>query len=325
MEKKMKSQDYYKILGVPRTASSEEINRAYRKQARRYHPDVNNDPEAEAKFKEISEAGGVLKDPEKRKLYDIYGSAWQQAADQPPPKQQPRPGRENFSREFRFTGGGAGQNEEFASIFGDLFGQRPGQAAGDEYRRPTEDRAEITVSLSDVHQGASRTLHLQSSEIDDSGRIKPVNRRLQVTIPRGITDGALIRLAGQGQGGADLLLQVNIAPDPRFNLQGHDLQTVVAVSPWEAALGAKIEVQTLDGSVVLVVPKGSQNGATLRLRGKGLAKRDGVRGDLLVSLEIRVPESLGHEEQRLFEEMARTSRFDPRTGHGQRAAGRVKA
>ncbi len=312
----MKAREYYQILGVPKSASTEEINRAYRKLARRFHPDVNKDKDAEERFKEISDAVGVLKDPEKRKLYDLYGPGWQQVAEQPPTGREGQSGAGGFSSEFHFRPGSQGESGDFSSIFENLFGEGARGNSWSGRESPAAMEAEITVSLTDVHRGVRRTLHLQSVEADGL----PETRRLQVTIPKGIGDGDLIRLAGQGQGGGDLLLQVRIAPDPRFRLRDHDLQTVVAVSPWEAALGAKIEVETLDGHVVLTVPAGSQNGGTLRLRGKGLAKRDGSRGDLLVSLEVRLPETLGREEKRLFEEMARVSRFTPRSELKQRAA-----
>ncbi|MDK9708279.1 MAG: DnaJ domain-containing protein [Desulforhopalus sp.] len=331
----MKAKNYYDILGVTKTATDEEIQRAYRKLARKYHPDVSKDKDADKKFKELNEAREVLKDPEKRKLYDTYGSDWQREKDRPPPYSRysggAGPGPEGFSRSFHFDGGGFGGGAGFEDIFENLF-QQGGAGAGrrqgysDDFPGQSTE-AEITISLHDVFNGASKTLTLQSYELGPDGRMQPVSRTLQVKIPKGITDGAVIRLAGQGGKGSgrggdgDLLLRIHIAPDPRFKTEGHDLYTVVAVSPWEAMLGAGIPVETMDGTVNLSVPRGSQNGRKLRLRGKGLPKRSGGAGDILVELEVRLPDQITEEEEKLFLQMAKTSRFNPRMKKAQRAGG----
>lgn len=335
----MKTQDYYEILGVSRNATAAEIQRAYRKLARKYHPDVSSDKDSEKKFKELSEAREVLKDPEKRKLYDTYGANWRIEKDRPPSQQhygQKRSGGSGgFSKSFHFTGNDFESSTDFDEILQNLFNQRTGGAGGygnrsnDSQGRDTE--AEITVTLSEVFHGANRSLTLQSYELGADGKLQPVTRTLQVKIPKGITDGAVIRLAGQGgpgvgRGGAgDLLLRIRIAADCRFKADGHDLYTVVAVSPWEAVLGAAIPVQTMDGTVTLSVPRGSQNGRKLRLRGKGLPKRNGLAGDIIVELEVQIPDHLSLEEERLFLEMAKTSRFNPRVTKLQRAGNQVNS
>ncbi len=329
----MKANDYYEILGVGRNASEEEIQRAYRKLARKYHPDVSKDKNAEKKFKEVNEAREVLKDPEKRKLYDTYGPDWQQLKDQPKYQYGGSGGNDSgsggHSRAFHFSTNDFGGSAGFDDIFESLF-----QKGGGGYNREAEHdfatpgktaEAEITVSLSDVFHGATRTLTLQSYLLAPDGTMQPVSRTLQVKIPKGISDGAAIRLAGQGEGGSrrgkngDLLLRIRIAADPRFKSDGHDLYTVVAVSPWEAILGGAIPVQTMDGTVTLSVPKGSQNGRKLRLRGKGLPKRNGTAGDIIVELEVRIPDSLSAEEERLLLQIASLSTFSPRTRKAQRA------
>jgi curved DNA-binding protein len=193
----------------------------------------------------------------------------------------------------------------------------------------SSQEAELTVSLADVYHGATKAISLQTYEADARGQVRPVTRTLQVKIPPGVTDGAVIRLAGQGEKGVgeagDLLLRIRIAPDPRFRVEGHDLHTSVAVSPWEAALGAKIPVRMVDGTASLSIPKSSQNGKKLRLRGKGLPKRDGGAGDIFVELELRMPDHLTQEEERLLSEIARKSSFNPRARHSQRAARNGKA
>ncbi len=328
----MKTRDYYEILGVSKNASEDEIQRAYRKLARKFHPDVSKDKDADRKFKELSEAREVLKDPEKRKLYDTYGANWQQEKDRP---HWHGAGDKGYSRSFHFSGDDSRQSADFDDILENLFRQGAGSQSGYQHHgfdspgRETE--AEISVSISEVFHGASRTLTLQTYELGPDGRMQPVTRTLQVKIPKGITDGAVIRLAGQGEPGSggrgkagDLLLRIHIAADSRFKAEGHDLYTVVAVSPWEAMLGAGIPVQTMDGTVTLSVPRGSQNGRKLRLRGKGLPKRNGSAGDIIVELEVRLPDHISGEEERLFLEIAKTSRFNPRTKYIQRAGNQTQ-
>jgi curved DNA-binding protein len=334
----MEFQDYYKILGLSQNASQDEIHRAYRKLARKYHPDVNKDKSAEERFKKINEANEVLKDPEKRKLYDTYGKDWQHGS------QQQQYWQDNFSRKagskgnartFRFSSDGSfGETDDFSEFFKSFFGQgfthsqQEGGFSSDDMSGGSHE-AELTVSLSDVCHGATKPITFQTYETDNNGRITPVTKTLQVKIPKGITNGGVIRLAGQGQKSrdfgapGDLLLRISIAPDPRFKIEGNDLHTVIAVSPWEAALGARIPIQTIDGSVSLTVPRGSQNGKKLRLRGKGIPRRKGIPGDIIVELEVRMPEHLNNEEEKFFQEIAKKSRFNPRETSKQRAGSYV--
>ncbi len=318
----MKFQDYYETLGVSRSASQDEIKRAHRKLARKYHPDVNKEAGAEDKFKQISEAYEVLKDPETRKKYDELGANWKAGQEFRPP-----PGYENMKFEF---GGGRGNSgfsfssdgfsDFFETFFGrgggrahgagvnveDLFGGRRGAAA----RAPGAVEAAITISLEDAYHGVTKQITLQDPT-------NGASKAYQVKIPAGTTTGSKIRLPSQGapsRAGQDVLLHVTIAHDSRFELHGHNLHTTLAISPWEATLGAKVPVRTLDGQVTLTVPPGSSSGQKLRLRDKGLPQRGkkGKRGDLLVHLKIVVPKQLNEKEKELFESLKKESKFDPR-------------
>lgn len=324
--------DYYKILGVPRNATQEEIQRAYRKSARKYHPDVNKDNHAEAEFKKINEANEVLKDPEKRKLYDSYGTDWQNGA------QQQDAGWEQMfkqahtqadgTRIFSFSGDSTfGETQGFSDFFHNLFGEDQGQQQWHDFATPGRSHeADITVSLRDIVTGAAKSISLQTYEVDAAGQPRPRTRTFQVKIPKGVTDGSVIRLPGQGEQGSsggisgDLLLRIHLAPDARFKVDGHDLTTVVAITPWEAALGTKVKIQTVEGSVSLAIPKNSQNSRKLRIRGKGLTQKGGQVGDLIVELLIQVPPTLSDEEERLFEKLSAVSEFNPRRQAGQRAS-----
>lgn len=322
----MQFQDYYKILGVSRNASKDEIQRAYRKLARKYHPDINKEKSAEEKIIQLNEAYEVLKDPEKKNLYDSYGQNWQQAGFQQSPDQEKgfshSPGHKGSERTFRYSGNfeeAAGFSDFFKNLFGE--GVSGGYAREQyNYDRPgRKTEAEITVSLTDVFHGATKAISLQSYEVDANGQVRPVTKTLHVKIPKGVVNGSVIRLTGQGEKGSgqgaagDLLLRVIIGPDPRFRVDGHDLHTLVAVSPWEAAIGAKIPIQTVDGTVTLSIPKGSQTNKKFRLRGKGIPKRKGGAGDIIVELELRMPDKLSQDEEKLFMELASISKFNPRT------------
>jgi curved DNA-binding protein len=331
----MEFQDYYKILGVSEDASQKDIQRAYRKLARKYHPDVNKDADGEAKFKQINEANEVLKDPEKRKLYDTYGKNWSQAgAEQSSPWGDSgfsRTGGEGFSQSFHFGGGQNFENPEgFSDFFESLFGSGRSSSRGSasyDFDRPGRSyETEITVSLADIYHGASKALSFQTYEADDNGQVRPATKTLNVKIPKGTTNNSVIRLAGQGDKGTgrgvsgDLLLQIKVAPDPRFRVDGHDLHTIVPISPWEAALGGKVAVQTVDGVVTLSLPQRSQNGKKLRIRGKGIPKRDGGAGDIIVQLEITMPDHFSPEEEELLKKLSAASHFKPRDNHYQKAA-----
>jgi len=325
----IKFQDYYEILGVPRTASEAEITKAYRKLARKYHPDMNKEKGAEEKFKQIAEAYAVLKDPEKRKKYDALGPNWQAGEDFTPP-----PGWQEFHFEFP---GGAGKGKKARFGFGDvgggfsdffemLFGKGMGgfdrRAARPEpafwSARERIQEADLTIGLEEAYRGASKSVVLQTMEYGPDGTARSVSKRYEVKIPPGVTEGSRIRLAGQGgalpgrKEHADLFLRVHIAPHPVFKLDKYDLLVDVPVTPWEAALGAKVDVPTLDGVVKMTLPPGTQGGKRFRLRGKGLPVGQGERGDLYVTIQVSVPHSLTSKERELFQELEKVSSFNPR-------------
>ena len=331
----IKYQDYYNVLGVERGASADVIQRAFRKLARKYHPDVSKEKDAEEKFKQINEAYAVLKDPEKRQRYDALGANWQMGQEFTPP-----PGWENIRFDFGpRTGGGArdfdfagddGFSSFFSAIFGDAHGRgtqfrsgpgpQQGPFGGAAFaRNGATHEADVTISLDDAYHGATRRMAFDVVEPGPDGAPRRGRKTFQVKIPPGTTEGSTIRLAGQGGQGmgggkpGDLLLRVRVAKHPRFRIRERDLLMTLPIAPWEAALGAKVNVETLDGQVTLKVPAGSPSGRQLRLRGKGLPEKSGQgRGDLLVELSIAVPEKLSDEEKGLFEKLAEASRFDPR-------------
>jgi DnaJ-class molecular chaperone len=312
----VKFKDYYEVLGVPRGASEDEIRKTYRQLARKYHPDVNpNDKSAEEKFKEINEAYEVLSDADKRKRYDELGANWKSGADFTPPPGA-RNGRVNFT-DFADGFGGARSASDFSDFFESLFGGRGGARNSADFRMPAQDiEAEISLTLEEAYRGVKRNITLQSSGTD---RMKS----LEVTIPPGVREGTVIRLAGQGEPGAnggppgDLYLHVRIEPHPLFETVGDaDVQIEFPVAPWEAALGAKVTVPTLDGPVEMKIPAGTQGGKRLRLRGQGLPtrinQRRGGRGDQYVKIKIVIPPKLTAKEKDLFEKLGAESHFDPR-------------
>jgi curved DNA-binding protein len=292
------SRDYYEVLGVPRDASTEEIRRAYRKLAREHHPDVNKEAGAEERFKEIAEAYEVLGDAEKREQYDRMGAGWRTArnASSPPPG-----GFEDVRVRF---GDDAGFGD-FSDLFESMFGGRGG-AGFARTRRGADVEAELELSLEEAATGGHRWVRLADG------------RSYEVTIPRGVRDGQRIRLAGEGAAGAgggplgDLFLRVRLRPHPRFRLEGDDLRTQLPVSPWEAALGATVELTTLDGTAQVKVPAGSSCGRRLRLRGEGMPRAGGNRGDLYAEVRIVVPKKLTRAERKAFAQLAEASHFDPR-------------
>jgi curved DNA-binding protein len=307
--------DYYDTLGVSRTATQDEIKKAFRKLAMKYHPDVNKAPDAEGKFKEINEANQVLSDPEKRKKFDALGPDWKQGERFTPP-----PGWQHF--EFHTPGGPLGEGG-FSDFFQAIFGGTPAGFEKD-FREPRwsqkgSDRvAVIEVSLDESHRGAAKTIELTEQRLNSDGTLGTEAHTYDVKIPAAVRNGTMIRLPGQGRQGlgggppGDLYLKVRLKSDPRFKVEGDDLKTTVPVAPWEAALGAKVEVPTLSGTVVMTVPASTQSGQTLRLRGNGLSRRDGPAGDLLVTVQIALPRALTAKEKRLFEELGRESKFRPR-------------
>ncbi|MFN0006563.1 MAG: DnaJ C-terminal domain-containing protein [Planctomycetota bacterium] len=321
----VKFQDYYATLGVSRDASEEEIRRAYRKLARKHHPDVDKTAGATQRFAQIGEAYEVLKDKKKRERYDALGANWKEGQDFTPPSgwQEVRFGRGSEGGFEGFEFGSSGFSSFFDTFFGNLEGQPYGRASsrrgagGARARAPRAGaslEAVLEIGLEDLHSGAAQTITLQPQGGDGS------SRTYDVKIPPGTRSGSVIRLRGQGGPGSnggppgDLLMRIEIRPHPRYAPSGEsDLATVLPIAPWEAALGAKIGLRTLDGGEsLLTVPPGSSSGKKLRMRGMGLPREGGTRGDLLVELRIAVPASLSVEEKRLFEELSRASKFDPR-------------
>jgi len=313
--------DYYKILGVAKDADQEEIKRAYRKLARKYHPDVNKSPEAELRFKEIGEAYEVLKDKEKRAAYDQFGSNWKNGQDFTPP-----PGWEfrDFTGSRRYSSGA----HNFSDFFEALFGQARQQTGRDEFSffetnfddRGRDIRAKLTITLEESFAGARKTISL-SRNIEDGRSLRPHNTSLQVTIPKGILEGQQIRLEGQGDvtmGGGkrgDLYLEIVFAPHRLFTVNQRDVTMTLPVTPWEAALGAHLKVPTLGGAVDLKLPAGSQTGRKLRLKGKGLCSNR-QSGDQYVIIAVHIPKPQDAKQRELYEEMARTMPFNPRTKMG---------
>ncbi len=315
----MEYKDYYHVMGVARDASKDEIKRAYRKLARKYHPDVSKEPDAEAKFKEVAEAYEVLKDPEKRKTYDRLGSDWRQGQDFRPPPDWGEKGFEFHTEGFK--GGGA---EAFSDFFETLFGHRARASGSGRARavrmRGRDEHARIHIDLEEAFHGTTRALTLRVPETDAEGRTRLRERILNVRIPKGVHPGQHIRLAGQGGPGlgggqaGDLYLEVAVNPHTLYRLQGNDLHLTLPVAPWEVALGATVRVPTPAGPVELKVPPNSSSGKHLRLKGRGLPGRPS--GDLYVSLEIVTPPAESEKSRQFYRQMAKEFRFDPRAGLG---------
>jgi curved DNA-binding protein len=304
--------DFYQILGVPKNASQDEIQRAYRKLARDHHPDVNKDPGAEDRFKDISEAYSVLSDPQTRRRYDAFGPDFRQVPEDVDPAAWRR-----AKAGARAGGGRAGRGQggfsyntadvDLDDLFGGLFGGRTARGWGPIPGADQEATIELTVE--EAYQGGRRQITLGTG---------PVARTLQVTIPAGVTDGQRIRLAGQGGQGSDggqagdLYLVVRIAKHPVYQLKGRDLYVELRLAPWEAALGTSVPVDTPGGEAKVTVPAGTSSGKRLRLGGRGLPNPKGKPGDLYAEARIMVPPSLSQPERELFEQLAAASQFDPR-------------
>ena len=318
----MDFKDYYAILGVSKTASQDDIQRAYRKLARQYHPDINKEAGAENKFKEVGEAYEVLKDPEKRDKYDRYGSAWkaaQQSGGAPPPGYEDVWFDMSGSPDDAFSGF-SGFSSFFEQLFGrsarhsDVWGSPGGgrrESAWNWDMPGADQEAALSLTLEEAARGGQREISLTDPETGQS-------KTYAVKIPKGIRPGQRIRLAklggrGAGQGAAgDLYLKVDLRPNPAFRLEGRDLYTTLPVAPWEAALGADATLSTLDGNVRVKIPAGSSSGRRIRLKGRGFPDPKGGAGDLYAEIDIVVPNSLSDDERRLFEELAQRSTFQPR-------------
>ncbi len=327
----MEFKDYYKILGVARDASQDEIKGAYRKLARKFHPDVSKEKDAEARFKEIGEANEVLKDPEKRAAYDAAGSQWerQQAAGgsarggahdfQPPP---------GWDAGFEFSGrggdegafGGGDHSDFFEALFGRARGNRGGGARAGrrpDMQMPGQDHhAKVLIDLEDAYRGAQRSISLRMPALDDEGHGVMRERTLDVNIPKGIREGQQLRLAGQGGPGlgngpaGDLFLEIAFNPHPRFRVDGRDVYVDLALAPWEAALGATVSAATPAGDVELTIPPNSAAGRKLRLKGRGIP--GSPAGDLYVVLAIALPPAEGAKARAAYEAFASAFDFNPR-------------
>jgi len=310
----VKYKDYYESLGVPRTASADEIKKSFRKLAREYHPDVAKDKKkAEERFKEINEAYEVLSDPDKRKKYDELGANWKSGAEfRPPPGygggQTFRGGRTAGGEEFHF--GGTGFSDFFEQMFGARmrgggFEQGRGFTQDDVAERGADIEGDIMVTLEEAARGSVRTVNVTHGDRKESHQVK---------IPAGIAEGQKLRLAGKGESGSgggengDLYLRVRLAKHPDFDVDGHNLVYELELAPWEAALGAEISVPTLDGRVNIKIPAGTASGQKLRVRGRGLGKD----GDLFVVTKMVVPAKISDAQKKLWEQLAQESKFNPR-------------
>jgi len=311
----MKYKDYYEILGVPRDATADQIKGAYRKLARKYHPDVSKEADAEARFKEMGEAYKVLKDPESRASYDRLGANWRNGQDfQPPPD----------AGDFQFrqsAGNGAGfEGMDFGDFFEQMFGHHAGWGHSAGKRNPQahgeNHHAKVQVDLEDAYRGAERTITLRLPEADENGRIVQREKTLRVNIPKGIRAGQTLRLSGQGGPGVgggkagDLYLEIEFRPHPRYRVDGRDVYVDVPLAPWEAALGASVSVPLPEGSVELTVPPNSAAGRKLRLKGKGLPGKE--PGDLYVVLAIALPRADTEQQKEAYRALRQAFDFHPR-------------
>ncbi len=316
----MEFRDYYQILGVSKTADAEEIKKSFRKLARKYHPDVSKEEDAAARMSEINEANNVLSDPEKRAAYDALGSRHQAGQDfRPPP---------DWNSGNEYSGAGMSEAEAqgfsdfFASMFGDAArgaaprsGRRQG-AAGSQQLRGEDHHAKVVISLLDAYNGATRAITLRAARLDESGHVVSDERTLNVNIPKGLKEGQHIRLAGQGSSGfnggpaGDLFLEIQFAPDARYRVDGRDVIESMPLAPWEAALGATVEMPTPSGTVQVKVPPGSQAGRKLRLKGRGIPGEPA--GDLYLEISVVLPPADTDKARSMYEAMARDIPFNPR-------------
>jgi curved DNA-binding protein len=309
----MEFKDYYKILGVERTSTADDIKRAYRTLARKYHPDVSKEAGAEARFKEIGEAYEVLQDPEKRAAYDQLGTRWREGQDFTPPP--------DWGAGFEFTPGrfSTAEAADFSDFFSSLFGNfarhaETGRTRGEDHH------AKIVIPLEDAFYGSTRTITLRAPQLDAQGRMELRERTLNVQIPKGIREGQLIRLSRQGSpgvGGApggDLYLEVHFDPHALYRVEGHDLSLTLPLAPWEAALGATVKAPTPTGVVEVKIPPGSRSGGKLRLKGRGIPGEPG--GDLYLVLDVVLPPTDTERAKELYQVMARDLAFNPRQALG---------
>ena len=310
----MDFKDYYTVMGVERDASQDEIKRAYRKLARKYHPDVSKESDAEVRFKELGEAYAVLKDPEKRAAYDQLGSDWKAGQDFKPPP--------DWNAGFEFSGSDASAHSDFfESLFGRDFGsaQVDRQQAG--FRARGEDHhAKVLIDLEDAYRGATRSISLRTPEFDSSGHVTTKQRTLSVKIPKGVKQGQRIRLSGQGSPGlgkgraGDLYLEIEFNPHSLFRVEGRNVYLDLPVAPWEAALGATVKAPTPDGLVDLKIPAGTTGGRKLRLQKRGIPGEP--PGDLYVVLTITLPPADNDAARQLYRKMQQDLAYNPRSELG---------
>lgn len=315
----MDFKDYYNIMGLERDSSQDEIKRAYRKLARKYHPDVSKETNAEALFKELGEAYAVLKDPEKRAAYDELGANWKAGQDfQPPP---------NWDAGYEFTGGGfsGGDSSVHSDFFESLFGQGFGSAQADRrqtgfHARGEDHHAKVLIDLEEAYRGATRDITLRSPQLDSGGHVTTKQRTLNVKIPKGVKQGQRIRLTGQGSPGlgkgqaGDLYLEIEFKPHKLFRIEGHDLFLDLPISPWEAALGATVKAPTPEGPVDLKIPQGTTAGRKLRLRKRGIPGTS--PGDLYANLTITLPAADSDAAKELYRKMEKELAYNPRSELG---------
>jgi curved DNA-binding protein len=322
----MNYKDYYQIMGLARDASQDDIKRAYRKLARKYHPDVSKEPNAEERFKELQEAHEVLKDPEKRAAYDQLGQNWRSGQEfRPPPDWG-----QGFEHSANFS---TGDDAEFSDFFSSLFGTRSPFGRGGAHGRSgfaasgQDHVAKIEIALEEAFRGGTRTIELKAPELAADGHVIVKPRALRVTIPQGVVEGQQIRLAGQGSPGmgggraGDLYLEVDFAPHPLFQAEGRNVTMTLPIAPWEAALGATVQVPTLAGPVEMRIPANAKAGQKLRLKGRGLpaSSPTGTSGDQYVVLKIVTPPADSPRARELYEQLQRELQFDPRAELGKNA------
>ncbi|TPQ24959.1 DnaJ C-terminal domain-containing protein [Methylomonas koyamae] len=313
----MQYKDYYQILGVGRDAALADIKKAYRKLARKYHPDISKEPDAEARMKEVNEAYAVLSDTEKRAAYDQLGRGYRSGQEFHPPP--------NWDAGFEFS---SGDTADFGDFFSQLFGRMgargrggPFEAHAGSFHAQGEDHhAKVLLDIEDAFRGATRQISLRVPAMDAGGHVTLNTRTLNVKIPRGVYEGQIIRLAGQGSPGVgngksgDLLLEVHFNPHPQLRVDGNNLHMTLAVTPWEAALGAVLPVNLFETGLKVRIPEGTQSGQQLRVRGKGIPSA--TPGDLLLDIHVVLPPANTAKARELYQTMARELAFDPRAAHG---------
>ena len=326
----MEFRDYYQILGVSKTADADEIKKAFRKLARKYHPDVSKEPDAAARMTELNEANTVLSDPEKRAAYDRIGSGHRAGQDFRPPPDW------NAGNEYSGDGMSAAEAARFSEFFSSMFGEtahgtasraggRRTRDAGAQQMRGEDHHAKVVIDLADAYTGATRAINLRAARLDESGHVVADERTLNVNIPKGLKEGQHIRLAGQGSAGfgggpsGDLFLEISFTADARYRIDGRDVTAIMPLTPWEAALGAAVEMPTPSGTVQVRVPPGSQAGRKLRLKGRGIPGE--TPGDLYLEISVVLPSADTEAARAIYEKMAVEMPFNPReTANSEKGA-----